>query len=118
MNIGKMKGDVKMSEKGKCILAYILGWIGGLIVLFAMKDNERNTKFHAAQAIVLSVGYFVISIAYRYIPIVIPFFGTALWVIYIIGIVMGIAKANKNEDPYLHVIGVITIYIFSKQIEE
>ena len=32
-----------MSEKGKIILAYLLGWIGGLVVLFGMKDSERNT---------------------------------------------------------------------------
>ena len=37
-----------MSEKGKCILAYIFTWIGGLIVLFGIKDNTRNTKIHAA----------------------------------------------------------------------
>ena len=107
-----------MSEKGKCIISYIFGWIGGLIVLFAMKDNERNTKFHAAQAITLSIGYFVISIAYRFIPITNPFFSTALWAIYIIGIIMGIAKANKNEDPELPVIGGIAKSIFSKKIEE
>ena len=107
-----------MSEKGKCIISYVFGWIGGLIVLFAMKDNERNTKFHAAQAITLSIGYFVISIAYRFIPITIPFFSTALWAIYIIGIIMGIAKANKNEDPELPVIGGIAKSIFSKKIEE
>ena len=29
-----------MSEKGKGVLAYIFTWIGGLIVLYGMKDNE------------------------------------------------------------------------------
>ena len=52
-----------MSEKAKSILAYIFGWIGGLIILFAMKDNERNTRFHAAQAIVISAGYSLITLA-------------------------------------------------------
>lgn len=106
-----------MSEKGKCILAYIFGWLGGLIVLFALKDNTRNTKFHAAQAITLSVGYFVISMAYSFIPISIPFFSTALSAIYIIGIVMGIVKANKDEDPELPVIGGLTKSIFGKKIK-
>ena len=106
-----------MSEKAKAILAYVFGWIGGLIVLFAMKDNERNTKFHAAQAITLSVGYFLISLIYRYIPITIPFFSKILWVVYIIGIIMGIAKANKEEDPELPVIGGIAKSIFGKQID-
>lgn len=107
-----------MSEKAKCIIAYIFGWIGGLIVLFAMKDNEKNTKFHAAQAITLSVGYFLINLVYAFIPFTIPFFSTALWAIYIIGIVMGIAKANKEEDPELPVVGGITKSIFGKKIEE
>ncbi len=107
-----------MSEKGKCILAYLLGWLGGLIVLFAMKDNTRNTKFHAAQAITLSVGYFALTMVYSLIPISIPFFSTALWIIYIIGIVMGIVKANKEEDPELPVVGSIAKSIFGKKIEE
>lgn len=105
-----------MSEKAKCIISYIFGWIGGLIVLLALKDNERNTKFHAAQAIVLSAGYFIISIAYSFIPIYIPFFTTALWAIYIIGIIMGIAKANKAENPELPVIGKLAMSIFGKKI--
>lgn len=107
-----------MSEKGKCILAYLLGWIGGLIVLFAMKDNTRNTKFHAAQSITLSAGYCIISLLYGFIPVSIPFFSTALWVIYIVGIVMGISKANKDEEPELPVVGNITKSIFSQKIEE
>lgn len=107
-----------MSEKGKCILAYLLGWLGGLIVLFAMKDNTRNTKFHAAQSITLSAGYFLLTIIYGFIPVTIPFFSTALWIIYIIGIVMGIAKANKDEDPELPVVAGLAKSIFGKKIEE
>ena len=106
-----------MSEKGKAILAYVFGWIGGLIVLFAMKDNERNTKFHAAQAITLSVGYFLATLVYSWIPITIPFFSTAIWAVYIIGIIMGISKANKDEDPELPGIGGLVKSIFSKQID-
>lgn len=107
-----------MSEKAKSILAYIFGWIGGLIVLFAMKENEKNTKFHAAQAIVLSAGYFLIDLVYGYLPFTIPFFATVLWGIYIVGIIMGIAKANKEEDPELPVIGGVAKSIFGKQIGE
>lgn len=106
-----------MSEKAKSIIAYIFGWIGGLVVLFAMKENERNTRFHAAQSIVISVGYFLITLVYKYIPITIPFFSSALWAIYIIAIIMGIAKANKDEDPELPVIGGVAKSIFGKQIE-
>ena len=62
-----------MTEKGKAILAYIFTWIGGLIVLYGIKDNERNTKIHAAQAIVIGVGYMVIYGIYRFIPFYIGF---------------------------------------------
>lgn len=107
-----------MSEKGKAILAYILGWIGGLIVLLGMKDSEKTTKFHAAQSIVISVGYFIVSIAYSFLPISIPFFSTALRIIYIFAIIMGIVKANNEENPELPVIGNIAKSIFRKAIEE
>ena len=83
-----------------------------------MKDNEKNTRFHAAQAIVLSAGYFIIDLVYGYLPFTIPFFGTAVWAVYIVGIVMGIAKANKEEDPELPVIGGVAKSIFGKQIGE
>lgn len=107
-----------MSEKGKCILAYLLGWIGGLIVLYAMKDNERNTKFHAAQAIILSLGYTIISVIYSFIPVIIPFFRTALWIVYLIAMIFGIVKACNEEEPDLPVIGGIAKSIFGKKIEE
>lgn len=107
-----------MNEKGKCVIAYLFGWIGGLIVLFGLKDNEKNTKFHAAQAIILSAGYMIVRIVYSMIPIIIPFFGTILWVIYILGIIMGIVKANNNENPELPVIGGIAKGLFGKKIEE
>lgn len=107
-----------MSEKTKCILAYIFSWIGGLIVLFAVKDNERNTKFHAAQAIVIGLGYMIITFAYRILPIYIPFLSTALSVVYLLCIVFGIIKACNEEDPELPVIGGIAKSIFGKKIEE
>lgn len=107
-----------MNEKTKSILAYVFGWLGGLIVLFGVKDNERNTKFHAAQAIVIGVAYFMITTAYRFIPIVIPFFGTAMWILYLVLMVMGIIKANKEEEPELPVVGDIAKSIFGKKIEE
>ena len=107
-----------MSEKGKAILAYVFTWIGGLIVLFGMKDNERNTKIHAAQAIVIGVGYIIIVAVYRFIPIYIPFFSKILYGLYAVCVIVGILKANKNEDPELPVVGDIAKSIFSKKIEE
>lgn len=106
-----------MNEKVKAILAYLFGWLGGLIVLFAAKDSTRNTKFHAAQAIVIGLAYTIINVIYSIIPITIPFFSTILWVVYIVAIIMGIVKANKDEDPELPVVGNLAKSIFGKQID-
>lgn len=107
-----------MSEKGKCILAYIFTWIGGLIVLFGMKDNERNTKFHAAQAIVIGIGYMIILGVYNFIPFYIPFFSKIIYGLYAVLVIIGIVKANKEEDPELPVVGKIAMSLFGKQIDE
>ena len=107
-----------MSEKAKSTLAYLFGWLGGLIVLLGLKNNERNTKFHAAQSIVISVGYFLINLIYRNMPIIIPFFNTILWALYLIAIIVGIVKANKDEDPELPIVGQITKSLFGKKIDE
>ena len=107
------------NEKTKAILSYVFGWIGGLIVLYGVKDNERNTKFHAAQAIVLSLGYFLIRMVYSWIPITIPYFSTLIWGVYLVGIIMGIVKVTKpQEDPALSLIGDLTKSIFGKKIDE
>ena len=107
-----------MSEKGKAILAYIFTWIGGLIVLFGMKDNQKNTKLHAAQAIVIGVSYMIIVVIYRIIPIYIPFFTTILYGLYIACVIIGIIKANNEENPEIPVIAGIAKSIFGKKIDE
>lgn len=107
-----------MTEKGKAILAYIFSWVGGLIVLYGLKDNERNTKLHAAQAIVIGIGYMIILMVYRYIPIYIPFFSRILYGLYAVCVIVGIVKANKEDDPELPVIGGIAMSIFGKKIDE
>lgn len=107
-----------MTEKGKAILAYIFTWIGGLIVLYGFKDNERNTKIHAAQAIVIGIGYMIILAVYRMLPIGIPFFKTLLYGLYIVLIIIGIVNANKETDPELPVVGNIAKAIFGKKIDE
>ena len=107
-----------MTEKGKAILAYIFTWIGGLIVLFGMKDNTRNTKIHAAQAIVIGIGYMIIVAVLKFIPVKIPFSSTLTYGLYMVLIIIGIVKANNEEDPELPVVGNIAKSIFGQKIDE
>ncbi len=107
-----------MSEKSKSVLAYVFTWIGGLIVLYGIKDNQRDTKIHAAQAIIIGIGYMVIYAIYRMIPVYIPFFSTIVYGIYVVLVVIGIVKACKEENPELPVVGKLAMSIFGKKINE
>ena len=107
-----------MDDKGKGIIAYIFGWLGGLIVLLAFKDNNKKTTIHAAQAIVIGGGVFIINVIYRMIPITIPFFSTVLWALQLVLVIMGIVKVCNNDAPELPVVGNIAKSIFAKKIEE
>ncbi len=107
-----------MDEKGKVIIAYILGWIGGLIVLFGLKNNTKETNIHAAQSIIASAGYFILTGIYFILPFTIPFFTTALWVVLLLVIIFGIMKAYKNEAPELPVLGDLAKSLFKSKIGE
>ena len=106
-----------MTDKSKGILAYIFSLLGGLIFLFS-KDSSKNVKMHAAQSIVIFLGYLILTIAYRIIPVYIPFLSTIIYVVYILAIVFGIVKVCKEEDPELPVIGELAKKMFGKQIGE
>lgn len=106
-----------MTDKSKGILAYIFSLVGGLIFLFS-KDSSKNVKMHGAQSIVIFLGYIILTIIYRLIPVYIPFLSTIIYVVYILAIVFGIVKVCKEEDPELPVIGEIAKKLFGKQIGE
>lgn len=106
-----------MTDKTKGILAYIFSLIGGLIFLFS-KDSSQNVKMHAAQSITIFLGYLILTIIYRLIPVYIPFLSTIIYVVYIVAIIFGIVKVCKEEDPELPVIGDLAKKIFGKQIGE
>ena len=51
-----------MEENVAGLVAYILGWITGLI--FLLIDKRPFVKFHAAQSIALNIAFFAIWIAF------------------------------------------------------
>ncbi len=106
-----------MTDKTKGVLAYIFSLVGGLIFLFS-KDSSKNVKTHAAQSLVIFLGYLILTVAYNFIPVYIPFLSTIIYVVYIVAIVFGIVKVCKEEDPELPVIGDLAKKIFGKQIEK
>ena len=106
------------NEKTKSVLAYIFGLIGGLIVLM-MKGSEKRTKICAAQSITIALIYYIVRVAYGFIPFNIPFFDYIVSGLYLVASIIGIVKAcNDNEEPEISGIGEIAKSLFKKQIEQ
>ena len=105
------------NDKIKAIVSYIV-WICAIIFL-VQKDSSRDLKFHAAQAIVISVAFFLISFVIGFIAGLtgLGFISFAPYALYIVCMVLGIVKANDGSDPELPVIGNIAKSIFGKMIE-
>ncbi|CAM3890529.1 DUF4870 domain-containing protein [Alkalicoccus chagannorensis] len=57
-----------LTQNVAAVLAYVLGFITGLIFLFLEKDN-KFVRYHAMQSIVLSVAFFVLSTVLGFIPL-------------------------------------------------
>ena len=105
-----------MEQKVRGLLAYLFGWVGGLVILFALKDNSKETKFHASQSIVISLAGMIIAFAIGFIPYVRYFkwvINTLMFVLQIIGMI----KAYKEEEYELPVISDLTRNIFKKQLD-
>lgn len=106
-----------MEEKYKGILTYLLGWIGGLIVLFGLKENTKLTKFHACQAITLGVTSNVIWVLLGFIPFVNIIAYIIVALIFVLQII-GAIRAYNEEEFEIPVISDLTRNIFKKQLDE
>ncbi len=116
---------MKMNSKAKGVLSYLLGWIGGLIVMFAFKDNNKRDVTHAAQAITISVADLafgiIISIMsgimYAAVGFSISFLASIFSLLCIALRIIGLVKALKDDaDPLVPVVGDIAVKLFEKQI--
>ena len=116
-----------MGSKGKGFIAYFFGWLGGLIVLFAFKDNNRKDVIHACQSITLSVAQIVAGIVisvvntilYSTVGFQIPLVSGIINLLCFGLCIYGIVKAVRDDaDPKLPVVGDLTMKFFEKKINE
>lgn len=108
-----MKGGEKMTEekKGKtnslnlpqnteAALAYLAGWVTGLIFLFIEKEN-KFVRFHAMQSIIAFGGLTILAM--------VPFIGWILWpLVMIVSFILWLiclVKAYQGEKFKLPVVG-------------
>ena len=109
------EGGEKMKQNARGLIAYLFGWIGGLVVLLGFKDNDDRTKFHACQSIVLSVISFASAIVLSRIPVIKYASGILSLLIFVLTII-GMVKAYKEEDFEIPVISDLTRNIFKSKL--
>jgi uncharacterized membrane protein len=73
-------GAVGSNKKTYTILAYVLGWLGGLIFLFVGKDDP-DVKWNAAQSLLIFGGLTVVIIILNFIPVIGQILGIVLWLV-------------------------------------
>lgn len=83
------------NKKTYTILAYVLGWVGGLIFLFVGKDDP-DVKWNAAQSLVIFGGLAILIVILGFIPVVnvvstfiLFVIGFIFWVIFLIQSLQG-----------------------------
>ena len=110
--MGGMPSSVGSNKKTYTILAYVLGWIGGLIFLFVGKDDP-DVKWNAANSLVVFGGLSIAIIILGLIPIVqiivIPLWiiGFIYWVIFLVQSLQG----NGERIPAPGISGYINKYV-------
>ncbi len=109
---------MRKSDLGKGLISYLLGWIGGLIVISAMKNNTKNDIMNAAQGIVISIANIVVSIASAFVSNYIPFFSLGVSILFLTITIIAIVNVINDKDPKLPVIGDIAESMFAGQLEK
>jgi uncharacterized membrane protein len=91
---GGMPSAAGSNKKTYTILAYLLGWLTGLIFLFVGKDDP-DVKWNAANSVVVFGGLSVVNIILGFIPVVnalvfvVTIIGFIYWVIFMIRALQG-----------------------------
>ena len=111
-----------MNNTGKGLIAYLLGWVGALIILFGLKDNDRNITFHCYQSLMINISLVVVSIAFGIVGAIVPFIGIltpAFGIFCFVLVILGVIKVCNNEpDPKLILVGDLTEKLFGDAINK
>lgn len=96
-----------LNENITALLAYLFGWVSGLIIFLLEKENDF-VRYHAMQSIVIFGGITALHIVFGILPIL---HGMVIPVLYLIGVILWIIsmiKAAQHERFKIPVISDIT----------
>ncbi|MCA0970513.1 DUF4870 domain-containing protein [Halobacillus litoralis] len=66
---GAKKSSTGLQENAGGLLAYLLGFVSGIVLLLVEKENE-TIRFHAMQSTIVFGGLFLVGIVLNFIPII------------------------------------------------
>jgi len=93
----------RLTPNVKYMLCYLLTWISGIIFLVLEKD-DRETRFHAMQSVILFGGLSIISSVMDFLHI----FKSYIWIIslgsFVLWIIM-LIRTYKGEKVILPIVG-------------
>lgn len=83
-----------MEKKWKIFLAYLVGWVSGLIILL-IEQEDKEVKYHAAQSLVIFLTITFISIVFSmmffllpFIPLLFNLVGFIIWIYFLVSVLM------------------------------
>jgi uncharacterized membrane protein len=104
----KSTGGTGLEPNVAALLAYLFGWVGGLVFFLIEKDN-KFVRFAAMQSIMLNVAIFALYIILGMVSIITVGIGALLYPVLYIGFIviwiMLMVKAYQNQEWELPVIG-------------
>lgn len=110
--MGATPSSTSSNKKTYSTLAYILGWVTGIIFLFVGKDDP-DVKWNAANSVVVFGGLSVINLVLslipgiKYIAPIISLIGFVYWVIFLVKNLQG--QGEKQPAPVIS--GFINPYV-------
>lgn len=110
--MGGTPSAVGSTKKTYTILAYVLGWIGGLIFLFVAKDDP-DVKWNAANSLIVFGGLSIVITILSFIPFVffisvlLGLVGFVYWIIFLVLSIQG----NGERIPAPGLSGFLNPYV-------
>ena len=98
------KTSLGMDENIEGLLAYVLGWLTGIIFLLLEKESDF-VRFHAMQSTIMFLGLTILSIIVGFIPILGAILGALLWILGLIFWILGMVKAYQGERYKFPIVG-------------
>jgi len=90
------KTSLGMEENIEGVLAYILGWVTG-IVFYLLEKDSKFVRFHAMQSIIVFLPLSVIAWILAFIPFIGWIISSLIWILSLILWIVLMIKAYQGE---------------------